>query len=339
MSKKQIILAIILISSVYAFEGISSELILNQDGTLVFPISQKMSDGTQCQYYVRPVIDYCSNIITETANQAVKCGNREIGQNYFADGDDYTGNFLIGEKNINLSFSIPNLGSVFNGQKILCFGFKYDGQQNAFTQLYHQVPKQQIFMSLPFQPSSNEIKGTIDIGDADISKTKNNVYPISLKSSGEAGYYSAYSNKDVQYGDYTLFSPRVVFVNVNSPFFLFSQFQIQDLLKAFTQQGIKYNYQPNKNHFISVPSIENLKNLEINVVSSSSQPFKITILPSQYTAQLNNGEYQVLIGLATYMGSMTLSNRVFETYYIGFDFSTKQILIAEKVNEQLQQQY
>ncbi|KAL4464330.1 hypothetical protein ABPG72_017116 [Tetrahymena utriculariae] len=263
---------------------------------------------------------------------------KEVGQNYYADGTDYSGDFFIGEKKINLYFSIPNKGSSFYGSNKLCFGFKYDEQRNTFTYLDHKVPKQQIFMSLPYQPGSSQIKGSIDIGDADLSKTKNNAYPSPLKSSGEAGYYSAYSNKHVLYGDFSLFSPRVVFINVNNSFFLFSCFQIQDLLKAFTSQGIQYIYLPNQNHFISVPSIEKLKNFQITVVTSQSQPFNITILPSQYTQKLADGSYQVLIELATYMGSITLRNRVFETYYLGINFSTKQILIAEQINQQLQSQ-
>ncbi|EAR90137.1 hypothetical protein TTHERM_00354840 (macronuclear) [Tetrahymena thermophila SB210] len=338
MCKKQIILAIILISSVCSFEGLTTELILKDDSTIVFPIQQKTQDGKQCQFYVTPVIDYCSNAITETPAQAVQCGNTEVGSNYFADGNDYSGDFFIGEKKINFEFTIPNRGSVFYGSNQFCFGFKYDGQVNAFTYLDHKVPKQQIFLSLP-QAGSKQNKGTIDIGDADLSKTKDNVYPFSLKSSGEAGYYSAYSSQNVQYGQFSLFSPRIVFLNINQPFFLFSLFQIQDLLKAFTAQGIKYDYQPNKNHFISVSSTDKLKNLEIQVVTEDSKPFIITVLPSQYTFKLAEGIYQVLIQLATYKGAMSLSNRVLETYYLGVDFSTKQILIAEKNTQQQQQQF
>ncbi|EAR96310.3 hypothetical protein TTHERM_00188790 (macronuclear) [Tetrahymena thermophila SB210] len=338
MCQKQFILAIILISSVCAFEGISTELILQEDNTLVFPIQQKTQDGKICQYYVTPDIDFCSNLITETYEQAIQCGSTENNYNSFADGYNYSGDFVIGEKIINLQFTIPIKQSIFYGKTELCFGYKFGGQNNAFTFLDHIVPKQQIFMTLP-QAGSNQRKGIIDIGDADLSKTKNNAYPFFLKSSEQKGYYTAYSSQNVQYGQFSLSSPSEVFINIHSPFFEFQVEQVQDLIKAFAAQGIKYDYQPYKYHFISVSSIEKLKNLQFTLMTDESKPFTITVQPSQYTQKLSEGIYQVLIQVPMSKGIMTLSNRILQTYYLGVDYPTQQFLIAEKNTQQQQQQF
>ncbi|EAR89164.1 hypothetical protein TTHERM_00577190 (macronuclear) [Tetrahymena thermophila SB210] len=328
---------ILIFATIFGFisnQRISVPLKINDKQQLFFTVKY---GEKQCQVDLIPAINFCSNVITEPSQVADQCGSLYVGDNNFAKSRDYIAKFQLGNVSANLQFSVPNGSqSMFYGAQELCFGFQsYAEQQNTLIELFQsgQLTEEIFFVGLNNTQSASSTVGYLDIGAANESQIKKGSNLISLQSSTGESQYSASSNRNLNYGSQKLQGGSIVFFSLDSPFTQLSIFAFQDLLSAFSQQGVQYTYLPDQDYAVYLPSIDKLQNITLGLVAQDGSVYNATLAPQQYTKLLSDGQYQLLIIPQFYTTSITLGYPVFESYYIGFDLPHISILIAEKAQQ------
>ncbi|KAL4500682.1 hypothetical protein ABPG72_003106 [Tetrahymena utriculariae] len=287
----------------------------------------------QCQVDLIPAINFCSNAIIEPSQVADQCESLYIGENNFAKSRDYSAKFQLGNVQASLQFSVPNGSqSMFYGASELCFGFQnYAEQQNTLIELFQsgQLTEERFYVGLNNTSTASATVGYLDIGAANESQIKKGSNLVTLLGSTGESQYSANSNRNLNYGSYKLQGGSIVFFSLDSLFTQLSIFAFQDILSAFSQQGVQYTYLPDQDYVVYLPSIELLDNITLGLVAQDSSAYSVPLTSQQYTKLLSNGQYQLLILPEFYTNSITLGYPVFQSYYVGFDLPHRQILIAE----------
>ncbi|KAL4468814.1 hypothetical protein ABPG74_005317 [Tetrahymena malaccensis] len=315
-------------------QRISVPLKINDKQQLFFTVKY---GEKQCQVDLIPAINFCSNVITEPSQVADQCGSVYIGENNFVKSRDYSAKFQLGNTQTNLQFSVPNGSqSMFYGAQELCFGFQnYAEQQNTLIELFQsgQLTEERFYVGLNNAQTSSASAGYLDIGAANESQIKAGSDFVKLSTSTGESQYSTNSNRNLNYGSQKLQGGSIVFFSLDSPFTQLSIFAFQDLLSAFSQQGVEYTYLPDQDYAVYLNSIEQLQNITLGLVAQDGSAYNVTLTSQQYTKQLNNSQYQLLIVPQFYTNSITLGYPVFESYYVGFDLPHRQILIVEKAQQ------
>ncbi|KAL4500678.1 hypothetical protein ABPG72_003102 [Tetrahymena utriculariae] len=288
----------------------------------------------------------CYNIISNPLHQTDVCGAKYIGEeSYFTKKPNYSALFQLGSTSATLQFILSN---EFNdiGRRTLCFSSQSNYQNNAFVQLYENklISKQIAYINLnrtSFYNTNDQIVGTLDIGEPDLSLVKQGSILIELQKSkyGDLGDYSS-NCKGATYSGQNLEVYAFTHINFNSPFTLLNLKGLNKILQTFNQKNIKYRIdQPSqyKSPFIYLPSVEQLQPLQFQFQSVEGNDFTITLQPYQFYNLLPSGEYQLLIqSQLPSQNYQSIGNTVFQTYYIGFDFQQQSIHIAEKALSQKQ---
>ncbi|KAL4500679.1 hypothetical protein ABPG72_003103 [Tetrahymena utriculariae] len=304
----------------------------NQNGKLYFTLKNQQYGFKECQVNFIPSISECTNVVTQTAQEAKECGSVLIGPNTQVQGDDYLSTFQIGDQFAQIIYTAPNQQSSFYGENELCFSILNGKlESNALDQLFKKqlISEKQVFFSLNTLQNQNQPipAGRMDIGAPDISLIKQGSNLVYLKSFGLENIYSAPVNRDLKFGDVPLSSVQVAEFDIESRFHILSIFTYPSLLQAFESQGIEYSYQ-NDNVFL--PSIEKLQVITLSLITEDSQPFVVRLNPQQYTQQLPNGQYELLFKKQIRNAAIIFGNTIFESYYVGFNKDKQQIVIAEQ---------
>ncbi|EAR89162.1 transmembrane protein, putative (macronuclear) [Tetrahymena thermophila SB210] len=328
-------LALALINLTLA-QSLTVPLSANQNGKLFFTLKYSQYGFKDCQVNFIPSISDCTNVVTQTAQEAKECGSVYIGPNTQVQGDDYLSTFQIGDQLAQITYTAPNQQSSFYGENELCFSIlngKFES--NALDQLFKKqlISEKQVFFSLNAQQNLNQPipAGRMDIGAPDTSLIKQGSNLVYLKNFGLQNIYSAPANRDLKFGDVPLSNVQVAEFDIESRFHILSIFTFPSLLQAFESQGIEYTYQ-NDNVFL--PSIEKLQDITLSLVDENNQPFIVRLQPSYYTQQLPNGQYLLLFKKQIRNAAIIFGNAIFESYYIGFNKDKQQIIIAEKEQQQ-----
>ncbi|KAL4468812.1 hypothetical protein ABPG74_005315 [Tetrahymena malaccensis] len=311
----------------------------NQNGKLYFTLKYIQYGFKDCQVNLIPSIQACTNVVTQTAQEATECGSNLLGPNTQVKGDDYLSTFQIGDQITQLIYTSPNKQSSFYGENELCFSIlNSELEQNALDQLFKQqlISEKSVFFSLNTQNLNQPIPtGRMDIGAPDTSLIKQGSNLVYLKSFGLENIYSAPANRDLKFGDVPLSNVQVVEFDIESRFHVLSIFTFPSLLQALESQGIEYFYQ-NENVFL--PSIEKLQDITLSLIAEDSQPFVVRLSPQYYTQQLPNGQYQLLFKKQIRNAAIIFGNAIFEQYYIGFNKDRQQVAIAEKAQQNISSQ-
>ncbi|KAL4480522.1 hypothetical protein ABPG72_022277 [Tetrahymena utriculariae] len=122
--------------------------------------------------------------------------------------------------------------------------------------------------------------------------------------------------------------------NLNNPNIQIKTFCLDQILQEFKRQGIAYVYQPNRNYALYVNSIKELKNIQIGLTAEDGSVYIITLKPEQYSRKLDRG-YQLLLYPTFYTNNLVIGYTALQAYYVGFDFVTHQILIAERADNSI----
>ncbi|KAL4468813.1 hypothetical protein ABPG74_005316 [Tetrahymena malaccensis] len=314
-------------------QSLTVPLNFKQNGSLYFTLKYNSYGFKECQVNLIPSIYYCSNVITQTAQEAKECGSIDLGYNAQIQGEDYISNFQIGDQQVPLIYTSPNQQSHFYGQNELCFSLQDDrSQANALDYLYQKkfIAEKQVFFSLNSQHSLSQPlpAGKMDIGAADISLINQDSDLVYLKSFGLQNSFSTPINRDLKFGNILLSNnPQLAQFDIESRFHVLSIYTFPSLLQAFDSQGIEYC---SENENIFLPSIEKLKDITLSLISEDNSPFVVRLNPQQYTQQLSNGQYQLLFKQQIHNAAFIFGNTIFESYYVGFNKDKKQVLIAKK---------
>ncbi|EAR86111.1 transmembrane protein, putative (macronuclear) [Tetrahymena thermophila SB210] len=321
---------------------ISLPLKINKSDQLVIP--SKFGSKSQCEIELLPLIGYCSNVITQSKDQSKTCGATAIGQNSFVQGQEYVTKFQLGNLTANLNFTNPDSKSSFYGEQALCFGSIFDNQQdNIIQELASQgvIQQQQFFVNVNSTNSTKGVVGSIDVGSPNLSLIKKGQKFVQLKHYNGNSDYSTPSDFSLKYGDLKLNYGTVAGFDLYSPYISIGIFQLNSIVKQIQDEGIQYEYHCEQSDLstykFNVDSIEKLKDISLNLIATSGQPFKITLKPQQYTRKQENGKYQVLLFPLIYSSYISLGYTVLQSYYVGFDVPSQSYLISEKIQTNINQ--
>ncbi|KAL4436210.1 hypothetical protein ABPG74_018194 [Tetrahymena malaccensis] len=342
-SVKKIILTAFVLQIIVCFAScqaiISLGLKINANDQLY--ITSKFGENS-CEVDLIPNLSYCSNSISVIPSYAKSCGSQIIGQNSFVEGDEYSAKFQLGQIETNLNFTIPNPSSSFFGSKDLCFGaVLQEDQDNVIAQLFSikLILDQKFYININDVSSQSGVVGSIELGYPNQSLIKegsNFVSLLSAQAQSSSGYFS-YSNRNLTYGGQQLIGGTSAVVSLNDPFLQISNFSFKSLLQTFLIQGINYTYLPNQNYRVLLQSIEKLQDISIDLVAEDNSIYTLNIKPKDYTRQLENGQYQLLIFPTFYSNTISLGYSVLQSYYLGFDLLTQTVLVAEKADNDAHQ--
>ncbi|EAR97395.1 transmembrane protein, putative (macronuclear) [Tetrahymena thermophila SB210] len=309
------------------FSSASLPLRINPSNQIFIPLDEK--NGCQIQFI--PNLNFCSNTVKQTASDAIECGAINLGTSpFFKRGQEFTSVFQLGNTQANLNFTI--FFSIDASDSQLCF-ITQDGQVN--DNIIDQLFSQGLIDYKKFYIDINNIKyetivGSIDIGHPNYQLIKKGQSFTTLKPyTGNSGYYAS-STGNMNYGGLSLYGYESVSFSINDPYIQIPEFSLKLILQDFKRQGIAFVYQPNKNYAIYVKSIQKLKSIQIDVTAEDGSDFKININPSQYSRQLADGTYQLLLYPTFYNSNLSIGYAALQAYYVGFDFINHTIYIAEK---------
>ncbi|KAL4468815.1 hypothetical protein ABPG74_005318 [Tetrahymena malaccensis] len=338
--KKYILSLIFLIAALrfVASNQISVPLKLNKNNQLYFSSNY---GSAQCQVDFLISINQCNNSISQSADTLEKCGAQYIEKNSQYKGKNYKSKFQLGGQSYQLTVTSPTGDqSQFYGESILCLGFvKHDFELNVLQELYtsKQITEQRFFITLSNTnlSSTNQVIGQIDFGTPDSSIASLNSF-VQIKKQYSVVSYGASSKNYFKYGQDEILSDETIYFNLDSAFTGISIEYFQKLLSLFQQQGIAYEFIPEKNALF-VNSTDKLQALQFVLFQADAQPYIVTINPSQYTKKLGDSKFQIMIQPLFTKGFSFLGYTVLESYYVGFDLSTKSVLITEKKDSQSEQ--
>ncbi|KAL4500681.1 hypothetical protein ABPG72_003105 [Tetrahymena utriculariae] len=119
-------------AKVQLFHQVSSKIVL------FFTLKYNQYGFKECQINLIPSISYCSNVITQTAQEAKECGSVDLGFNPQLQGEDYLSNFQIENQQVPLVYNAPNEQSHFYVYYV-CFSLSDDkSYSNTLDYLYQK---------------------------------------------------------------------------------------------------------------------------------------------------------------------------------------------------------
>ncbi|KAL4484837.1 hypothetical protein ABPG74_020014 [Tetrahymena malaccensis] len=311
-------------------DTVSISLKISELDYLIIPTKYGSS---QCEVNLLPLIDYCSNVITQPANN---CGATLIGENSFVGGKQYIAKFQLGKVETNLNFTNPDVKSSFYREKALCFGEIFNpSQDNVVEELYQQgiIKEQKFYVQVNSTNATLGVIGSIEIGSPNLSLIKRGSKLVNLKHYSQNSAYSTPSNRSLKYGKLPLNYGDLVTFDLLSPYIKIGIFAVNSIIQQLQEEGIGYQYHYgtiNEDYLFNVDSIEKLQNISLNVIAQDETPFTITIKPQDYTRKLQNGKYQVLLYPLMYNIQINLGYSILQSYYVGFDLATQSYIITEK---------
>ncbi|EAR89165.1 transmembrane protein, putative (macronuclear) [Tetrahymena thermophila SB210] len=338
--KKNILILILIIAVLgcVVSKQITVPLRLSKDNQLYFSSNY---GSAQCQVDFFISINHCNNSIQQSNDVLEKCGAKYVEKSPQYNGKNYKSKFQLGDQSYELTVTSPNTDkSSFYGYSILCLGFiKYDFQLNAIQQLHasKQIAEQKFFITLNnTAPSSvDQVIGQLDFGTPDTSIASINNF-VQIKKQYSVVSYGAESKNYFNYGQEQIQSDDTIYFNLDSAFTGISIESFQKLISLLEQQGVAYEFISEKNALF-VNSIDKLQALQFVLSQVDNKPYILTINPTQYTKKLSDNKFQIMIQPQYTKGFSFLGYNVLESYYVGFDLSTKSVLIAEKKQVQSEQ--
>ncbi|EAR97394.1 transmembrane protein, putative (macronuclear) [Tetrahymena thermophila SB210] len=285
-----------------------------------------------CQVLFKPDLSYCSTNVVQEAYDTVECGVQDLGKSpFYSNGGQYTSFFSLGDTHAYLNFTIVDHPETVKGSH-LCF-FRQKGQvnDNIIDQLFSQglIDHKKFYIDIK-NIKKRSIVGSIDIGNPNYYLIKKGQGFTNLKPyPGNSGYYAS-SSGNMNYGDLSLYGYDSVSFSINDPYIQIPEFSLKLILQDFKRQGIAFVYQPDKDYALYVNSIQKLKSIQIDITAEDGSVFKINLNPSQYSRQLTDGTYELLLYPTFYNSNLSIGYAALQAYYVGFDFIEHTIQIAEK---------
>ncbi|EAR89160.2 transmembrane protein, putative (macronuclear) [Tetrahymena thermophila SB210] len=266
----------------------------------------------KCQVDFFISINYCNNSIENSKEVLEKCGSKYVENNANQKGYDYKSKFLLGDKSYELTVTSPHTDkSPFYFMDIAFYA------QKLFITLNSTAPS-----------SDNQIIGQLDFGTPDISIASINNF-VQIKYQYSVVSYKATSKNYFNYGQEQIQSDDTIYFNLDSAFTGISIESFQKLLSLLEQQDVAYEFITEKNALF-VNSVDKLQALQFVLSQKDDRPYILTINPTQYTKKLSENKFQIMIQPIYTKGFSFLGYNVLESYYVGFDLSTKSVLITEK---------
>ncbi|EAS00077.2 transmembrane protein, putative (macronuclear) [Tetrahymena thermophila SB210] len=313
----------------------------NKDGAIFFPVQY----GSQkCEVNVFPVFNQdCYNIISSSSHQTNLCGAQYIGVDSYTNQPNYSTEFQLGNVKANLLFVSPDNEQIEKRQ--LCFSYQQFKQDNVIVELFEDklIQNQITYINLNSTTLQNVgddmIVGSLEIGEPDASLIKQDYSFVELAvyTIPDKQFYSSYCRGAV-YSGYPLGAHVYAHFNIDSPFTQLPSESVNQILKIFDQDNIKYRViqvATSKHADIVLSSVDKLQPLYIYLQRRYGKIYTITLQPYQLYRQLRSGEYQLLIQQQSDdLNYIAFGNTIFDTYYLGFDFQNHSVQIVEKAQKQ-----